>query len=83
MGRKGPREKTKTVLKSVRQGAKFGTMQNLKFQTLHNKNPPNALCTVRHSRSTCGKHTITIGESITQGTQCLLEETFLIEDTLT
>ena len=40
MGRKGPRAKTKTVLKSVSQGAKFGTMQNLKFQTLHNKNPP-------------------------------------------
>ena len=32
MGRKGPRAKTKSVLKSVNQGAKFGTKLNLKFQ---------------------------------------------------
>ena len=41
MGRKGPRAKTKTVLKSVSQLAQFGTMQNLKFQTFLNKNHPN------------------------------------------
>ena len=33
MGRKRPRAKTKTVLKSVSKWAQFGTMQNLKFQT--------------------------------------------------
>ena len=40
MGREGPRAKTKTVLKSVSKWAQFGTMQNLKFQTLLNKNHP-------------------------------------------
>ena len=40
MGRKGPRAKTKTVLKSVSKWEQFGSMQNLKFQTLLNKNPP-------------------------------------------
>ena len=44
MGRKGPRAKTKTVMKSVSQWAKFGTMQNLKFQTLPHKNHPNMAC---------------------------------------
>ena len=33
MGRKGPRAKTKTVLKSVSKWEQFGSMQNLKFQT--------------------------------------------------
>ena len=37
MGRKGPRAKTKTVLKSVNKWEQFGSMQNLKFL---NKNPP-------------------------------------------
>ena len=41
MGRKGPRAKTKTVLKSVSKWAQFGSMQNLKFQTLPDKNPPS------------------------------------------
>ena len=40
MGRKGPRAKTKTVMKSVSKWAQFGSMQNLKFQTFLNKNPP-------------------------------------------
>ena len=40
MGRKGPRAKTKTVLKSVSKWEQFGSMPNLKFQTLFNKNPP-------------------------------------------
>ena len=40
MGRKGPRAITKTVLKSVSKWAQFGSMQNLKFQTLQNKNHP-------------------------------------------
>ena len=40
MGRKGPRAKTKTVLKSVSKWAQFGSMQNLKFQTLPHKNHP-------------------------------------------
>ena len=33
MGRKGPRAKTKTVLKSVSKWEQFGSLQNLKFQT--------------------------------------------------
>ena len=37
----GPRAKTKTVLKSVSKWAQFGSMQNLKFKTFLNKNPPN------------------------------------------
>ena len=41
MGRKGPRAKTKTVLKSVSKLQQFDGMPNLKFQTLLNKNPPN------------------------------------------
>ena len=41
MGRKGPRAKTKRVLKSVSKMQQFGSMQNLKFQTFLNKNPPN------------------------------------------
>ena len=41
MGRKGPRAKTKTVLKSVSKWEQFGGMQHLKFQTLPNKNPPS------------------------------------------
>ena len=40
MGRKGPRAKTKTVLKSVSKMQQFGSMQNLKFQTLLVKNHP-------------------------------------------
>ena len=42
-GRKGCRAKTKTVLKSVSKWAKFGSMQNLKFQSFLNKNPPNGI----------------------------------------
>ena len=42
MGRKGPRAKTKTVLKSVSKWEQFGSMPNFKFQTLFYKNPPNA-----------------------------------------
>ena len=41
MGRKGPKAKTKTVLKSVSKWEQFGSMQNLKFQTLPNKNHPS------------------------------------------
>ena len=43
MGRKGPRAKTKTVLKSVSKWKQFGSMPNLKFQTLLNKNHPNII----------------------------------------
>ena len=41
MGRKGPRAKTKIVLKSVKQWEQLGNMHNLKFQTFPNKNHPN------------------------------------------
>ena len=40
MGRKGPRAKTKIVLKSVKQWEQLGNMLNLKFQTFLNKNHP-------------------------------------------
>ena len=41
MGRKGPRAKTKIVLKSVSKVDQLGSMHNLKCQTFLNKNPPN------------------------------------------
>ena len=40
MGRKGPRVRTKIVLKSVKQWEQLGDMHNLKFQTFLNKNHP-------------------------------------------
>ena len=43
MGRKGPRAKTKIVLKSVSKVEQLGSMPNLKFQTFLNKNHPNIL----------------------------------------
>ena len=41
MGRKVPRTKTKTFLKSVSKMQQIGSMQNLRFQTFLNKNHPN------------------------------------------
>ena len=41
MGRKGPRAKTKTVLKTVSIVDQLGIMPNSKFQTFLNKNHPN------------------------------------------
>ena len=41
MGRKGPRAKTKIVLKSVSKVDQLGSLHNLKFQTCLNKNPPS------------------------------------------
>ena len=41
IGRNGPRAKTKTVIKPVKQWEKLGSMPNLKFKTFLNKNPPN------------------------------------------
>ena len=41
MGRKGPRAKTKIVLKSVKQWEQLGNMHNLKRQTFLNTNHPN------------------------------------------
>ena len=40
MRRKGPRARTKIVLKSVKQWEQLGDMHNLKFQTFLNKNHP-------------------------------------------
>ena len=40
IGRNGPRAKTKTVIKPVKQWEKLGSMPNLKFKTFLNKNPP-------------------------------------------
>ena len=45
MGRKGPRAKTKTVLKPVKQWDKHGSMPNSEFLTFLNKNHPNQLGT--------------------------------------
>ena len=42
MGRKGPRAKTKIVLKSVKQWEQLENMHNLKFQTFLNKNHPTS-----------------------------------------
>ena len=41
MGRKGPKAKTKIVLKSVSKVDQLGSMPNLKCQTFLNKNPPS------------------------------------------
>ena len=41
MGGKGPRAKTKIVLKSVSKVDQLGSLHNLKFQTCLNKNPPS------------------------------------------
>ena len=41
MGRKGPRAKTKTVLKPVKQWEKHGSMPKSEFLTFLNKNHPN------------------------------------------
>ena len=40
MGRKGPRAKTKTGLKSVSKMQQLDSMQKLKFQTFLHKNHP-------------------------------------------
>ena len=40
MGREGRRAKTKTVLKPVKQWEQLGSMQNWKFESFGNKNPP-------------------------------------------
>ena len=44
MGRKGPRAKTKTVLKSVKQWEQHGSMPKSKKLTFLNKNHPNHPC---------------------------------------
>ena len=43
MGRKGPRAKTKIVLKSVSKVHKLGSRHNLKLQTFLSKNPPSGV----------------------------------------
>ena len=43
MGRKGPRAKTKIVLKSVSKIHKLGCRHDLKLQTFLNKNPPSSI----------------------------------------
>ena len=51
MGRKGPRAKTKTVLKSVSKMQQLGTMPNFKFQTFLNKNHPTRACDLDESET--------------------------------
>ena len=46
MGRKGPRAKTKIVLKSVCKLDQLGSMNNLNFKTFLNKNLPTVHCLV-------------------------------------
>ena len=58
MGRKGPRAKTKTVLKFMSKMQQLGSMPNLKFQTLLNKNPPTPL-SVRHKKSVTQNASVT------------------------
>ena len=43
MGRKGPRAKTKTVLKPVNKKEQLGGMPKMKKDKNPNKNPPNAI----------------------------------------
>ena len=45
MGRKGPRAKTKTALKSVSKMQQLCSMQNLKLKTFINKNP--SICSTK------------------------------------
>ena len=40
MGREGHKAKTKRVLKPVKQREQLGSMQNWKFESFGNKNPP-------------------------------------------
>ena len=49
MGRKGPRAKTKTVLKTVSIVDQLGIMPNSKFQTFLNKNHPNGIPRLGHT----------------------------------
>ena len=53
MGRKGPKAKTKTVLKLVSKMQQLGSMQNFKFETLLNKNPLALLRLYRSSDLYC------------------------------
>ena len=53
MGRKGPRAKTKIVLKSVSIVDQLGSMPNLKFQTFLNKNHPNTTLKTAFQSSKC------------------------------
>ena len=48
MGRKGPRAKTKTVLKPVKQWEKHGSMPNSEFLTFLNKNHPNPVLSTQY-----------------------------------
>ena len=77
MGRKGPRAKTKIVLKSVNQWEQLGNMHNLKFQTFLNKNHPTGGSTsgpgvtvpnVPNPGSDGGTFEITIVQSLSQET---------------
>ena len=43
MGRKGPKAKTKTVLKTVCKTTQLGSMQNLRNTNILNKNHPTFL----------------------------------------
>ena len=52
MGRKGPRAKTKTVLKTVSIVDQLGIMPNSKFQTFLNKNPPTPVA-ILNKRTKC------------------------------
>ena len=44
MGRKGPRAKTKIVVKSMSKMQQLGSMPILNFQTFLNKNHPTKVC---------------------------------------
>ena len=71
MGGKGPRAKTKIVLKSVSKVDQFESMHDLKYQTFLNKNPP----TVYYFKfmlkycSTRSRETSTICSALSQGSE--------------
>ena len=61
IGRNGPRAKTKTVMKPVKQWEKLGSMPNLKFKTFLNKNPPNISLSFLYVPCRYGSHSVVPG----------------------
>ena len=57
MGRKGPRAKTKTVLKPVNKKEQLGGMPKMKKDKNLNKNPPTAVLDCQPQEGLRGKQT--------------------------
>ena len=80
MGRKGPRAKTKTVLKPVKQWEKHGSMPKSESLTFLNKNHPNVIPQVatkaskKVAKGTAGKKA---GKGVTAGKKISAKKTAL------